>query len=473
MRCARLGYASTAGKERSVGMSILKRIISAALLLSMVVGVAIGYAAVVDNLGIGGNASAEASEPVGVYIKEIELVKTSNAAAVSAQYALPTTVALSAKPQASGGSLTYRIKVYNNSDVTYWYIGEDYETKIENNSLIGSSNGITVTTKEKLTDSSRTFNEDDWIPARTERDFYVTYTFGKNAQSYPSTIISFSFGIRMDAVHDEFLAVLNNMRGEDSYAYISGVFNEQYAKDGSVTIDSKNEPEVFAALFPDLKVNLDGAEKTATVTIRRENVDGRTTGDSYAGGGPSGCEYTLYITVDTTSPATVYAIAYTHGSASAGGLWSQLGELYEGTASLNADGTVNYSTWIAKPMTYTVASVNGQTMTYKVGQANGDQYDIKKTFEDIISVADQNFYNFIDNLNIFKTIYDILKKHSGSTDPAVENLRVAFENASPYYENRNNGQEFKAVRKYTRAEVIPGIENLQRALDYYYSAYGS
>ena len=438
----------------------------------MVLGISIGYAQLVDNLSISGELFVEGKEYEGVYITAIELVDSRNASEISSKFILPTNVSLMSDPRSNGGSLTYKVTVYNNTNVTHWYLQQEFDRNFESNGLIGTNGGITVVTKDHLSDTTNTFNSNDWIPPKTTRDFYVTYTFRQNAQDYPVTFINYLFGIRMDAVHDEFLAVLNNVIQPDSYEYLSSVFDAQYKATGSVTIDSVNNPDVFANLFSDLKVNIDGQEKEATVVIRRENVDGRQTGDSYSGGNPKGCEYTLYITVDSTNPATVYAIAYTLGSASAGGKWSQLGELYEGTASLNADGTPKYATWLATTKTYTVANIDGKTFQYKVAQPNGDQYDIKKTFEDITSVADQNFYNSIDNIFLFKKIYDILKKHPGSTDPAVMNLQQAFTDAAPYYVNHNNGQEFKVVRNYTRAELIPVIKGLQKALDYYYQAYG-
>ena len=51
-------------------------------------------------------------------------------------------------------------------------------------------------------------------------------------------------------------------------------------------------------------------------------------------------------------------------------------------------------------------------------------------------------------------------------------LRNAFYEAEKFYVNHNNGQEFKVVRnKYTRAEIIYAIQNIQKAMDYYYQAY--
>lgn len=92
-----------------------------------------------------------------------------------------------------------------------------------------------------------------------------------------------------------------------------------------------------------------------------------------------------------------------------------------------------------------------------------------KTMEQLISAVDQDIFNDIDNTKIFKKVYDILRKHPNSTDPAVLGLRQAFEDAAIFYRNLNNGQEFKVVRdKYTRAEIIYALKNIQKALDYYY-----
>ena len=61
-----------------------------------------------------------------------------------------------------------------------------------------------------------------------------------------------------------------------------------------------------------------------------------------------------------------------------------------------------------------------------------------------------------------------IRAEAGNYDPGINGLRTAFENAAPYYKNLNNGQEFKVVRNYTRAQIIPYIIDIQHALDYYY-----
>ena len=97
---------------------------------------------------------------------------------------------------------------------------------------------------------------------------------------------------------------------------------------------------------------------------------------------------------------------------------------------------------------------------------------MRELLDQLISAEDQDVFNQIDNTNIFKKAYDIIQKHATSDDPAVEGLRMVFQDASKFYINYNNGQEFKVVRNtYTRAEIIYALKNIQSAMDYYYQAY--
>ena len=80
----------------------------------------------------------------GVYIKNIEEVEDNKNINVS--YTLPTNVTTTAN--VTNSSVTYKVTVHNNTDVTYWYIGQYFDNKELNNNLI--ENGITVVTKDKL-----------------------------------------------------------------------------------------------------------------------------------------------------------------------------------------------------------------------------------------------------------------------------------------------------------------------------------
>ena len=407
----------------------------------------------------------------GVYIKSVEVVSAQNATGSENAFEKPTTHKTTADASRSGGSVTYKITFHNNSDVTYWYIGANYDTDYGQNSLINKNNGITLKTADKQGDSSSTFDNNDWIPPQTERDVFVTYTYGSNAQNACQTKIDFHFDIRMDAVHDEFLEVLNNSPPGTGYYSLVELLNKLYHEDGTMHICSASHPEMIESLFGDTMVDMDGVEKEAHVLIRRENLDNDTSsGDDYSNGGPKGCEYTLYITVEDLTPGstvTVYAISYSIGASGMGDDWYQVGELYEGTAPVNSEGSIDYTKLKAKHKTYEIAD----GIEYIVGAPNGDQYDIMNTMEQLISAVDQDIFNQIDNTNIFKKVYDVIKKYPNSTDPAIVGLMQAFEDASKFYRNLNNGQEFKVVRdKYTRAEIIYALKNIQQALDYYYQA---
>ena len=446
------------------------------LLPVMCISLVLGYATLTDELLAGGSVSVDGKPFEGVYIFDASVYSVSGATSVSYAYYLPTTFSSTTSPTGAGSSITYKITVHNNTNVTYWYIGPDYETSVGSNSLIGSMSGITVMTKDHPNDTTQTFNSDDWIPPQTYRDFYVTYTFYGNAQTYPVTLINYQFGIKMDAVYDKFLAVLNDSSAGGGYEYLSQAFDEKYAETGEVVIANiGEEAEIFNNLFgSDMTINVDGVEVPVTVMIRRENVDGRTTGDTYENGTLSGCEYTVYITVDPldspTGEAIVYAISYSKGGV-AGSDWYKLGQLYEGTAKIvdydpntpGMQGAFDYEDWIATPNQYTVA--NG--ITYLVGQEQGDQYDKLKTLTEIMSSADQDIFNDIDNKRIFKTVYDIVYNSANVNKPGWDGLRKAFEDAAPFYNIMNNGQEIKVKRNCTRAEIIPYILNIQTALDYY------
>lgn len=454
---------------------MIKRFHAGILVLSiliMTVFMSLGYAALTDDLSILGNAHAKPKPHKGVIITNVELMRSSGITSRENEYILPTNHETSVNVDRSNGFITYKITVFNNTDVTYWYIGPRCTTDYGKNALIGKNNGISIVTKDHADDNYQSFNNEDWIPPQTERDFYVTYTYGSNASGVVDLLVNFHFDIRMDAVHDEFLAVLNDSAPGGGYETLKATFESAYKSTGAVSISTESHPELFAALFDDLMINMDGVEKEAHIVIRRENLDkDTTTGDQYNNNGPKGCEYTLYITVEPLTPGTrptVYAIAYSEGADNMGELWYQVGELYEGTANVNSNGQIDYSSWIATHKNYEMAD----GINYLVGAPNGDQYDIMKTMEQLISAEDQDIFNMIDNTNIFKKVYDIIQKHQGSTDPAVLGLRNAFYEASKFYVNHNNGQEFKVVRnKYTRAEIIYAIKNIQKALDYYNQAY--
>ena len=320
-----------------------------------------------------------------LYISDIEYATSSNLPTqLDYKKTLPTYVTVKGEVSRSNSSVTYKVTVFNNTDVTYWYVGQrltDYGT----NNLI-SSGAVKITTKEKTSDTSNTFNSADWVPARTKRDFYITYTFNSGSVGNIDLFVNYYFSIRIDGVEDEFLRVLNDNQTQDGlYYYLADAFNENYAESKSKQINSVSEQEVFDNLFGgNLTIDVDGVETPVTVLVERTNVDGKSnTGDKYTGNGaPSGCEYTVYITTDTLvagQRATVYAITYSCGT---DGVWYKVGQLYEGTAYVTntSDGPMikvngdikendpiskpyNNETWVASKETYVIYQDGGNKKT--------------------------------------------------------------------------------------------------------------
>ncbi len=459
-------------------MTVFKKCLVWVLLLFSVFGILVGYSALTDNLILNGNAEVEGKPFVGIYISDVSIYSVNNASAVSHHYYNPTIFSSVVSVPRSGVSITYKISVHNNSNVTYWYVDTDFVPEVESNSLIGANGGITVTTKDHPNDNYSSFNSDDWVPPQTYRDFYVTYTFGASATGYVSTLVNFEFGVKMDSVHDEFLTVINDNTKGGGYDTLAEVFDAKYEETGSrVIANVGEEKEIFDRLFgSDLTITVDGEDVPVTVMIRRENVDGRGTGDTYgAAGGGSGCEYTVYITVDAldspTGQAMVYAVSYSSGGTGGSGKWYQLGQLYEGTANIvdydtstpGIQGAFDIYSWSATANSYEAAD----GIIYLVGQEQGDQYDKLKTLEEIMSTNDQDIFNDIDNKGIFKTVFDIVNSSSNTSKPGYAGLREAFYAAAPFYNLLNGGQEVKVNRNCTRAEILPYLEAIQEALDYY------
>ena len=407
----------------------------------------------------------------GVYIQEIGIYICDNLTERATKVSLPTDLYSSVNAR-SGSYITYKVTFHNNSSVNHWFIKQDYDVNLVQNSLINAQNGITIMTKDHPGDNTSTFNSDDWIPANTTRDVYITYNFGSNATADVTTFVNYLFGAKMDAVYSNFVDVLNV---PEAYNILSEAFKDKYEETGSVVISNVgDEKEIFNQIFGgDITVNIDGVEVPATIMIRRENVDGKNTGDSYGGSGPSGCEYTLYITIDElgadknpTGKATVYAVTYTQGAVAGQVGWHQVGELYEGTAPLddyNGNDVFDYTNWQASPKEYVVAD----GITYKIGLEQGDQYQKMKKIEELMAVRDNEIFNKINNTQILKKVYAIIHNPQNEGKAGYDMLKQAFLDAAPFYTVNNNGGDIPINTNCTRAEILPYIEEIQKALDYY------
>jgi hypothetical protein len=447
-----------------------KRIVSAAAFFLAFAFIAVGYAALTDTMNISGTATI-APPPEGVYITNVEVERVSGGVTHSScKYISPTNVN-SVVNVTGNGSITYKITVENSTSVTTWYQGTKIVSDLAgtHNNLYNANGGLTIYTKDKLSDGNGSFNTDDWIPPKTTREFYAVYSFGSSVRGQGiSTLINFSFGLKIESYGDDILAILNN---KEKYDILVEAFNETYAKNGSTVLSNVGtDKALFESLFG-VELKLDG--KDVTIAIERKNVDGKSTGDSYASGGPTGCEYTIYV---TTGDGTVHAVSYMLDSSI--NAWRQIGELYEGTAGMTAykdsDGnsagqTVNVDGWVANKNTYRVFSYGGRVVEYMVANQYGNHTQQWDQIGELMSEEDVNLYNSLDDHPIFKDTYKILQRNPDSSDREIELLREAYNNAIPkYVDEKNGGQEFKVNRNlYSRAEILAAMEALGKAMEYY------
>ena len=452
----------------------------------------IGYASLSDSFMIEGNVTIKPKPYVGIYISDAKVVSGSNLINNSSEYIRPTNFNNDLKVNGTDSYITYEITVHNNSSVNYWYLGVDFLDELGSNNLIGVSNGITITTKDHNVSNSDAFDTNDWVPAQTRRTFYATYRFGSAAVGDISTFVNYKFGLHMDSVQDEFLKILNDKITENGYHYLENEFDEKYKETGSTIISNiGEETQIFDRLFGEnLTINVDGEEKPVTIMVERKDVDSNpSTGDSYDDSSLKGCEYTVYITVDDLSNpgnnVTVYAVSYT---CKADGTFYQIGELYEGTCKVqdyneNDDiyqGSFDLDNWDATAKQYNVTD----NIVYKVGYEQGTSYDKLDSIEELMSSNDQEFYNKINNnsQSLLKPVCNILYSYvhqsgrwiesdneANKNKPGYDNLKAAFDAIKPYCYIGNGAQEVKIqnANSLTRAELIPMLESIQQAYDYY------
>ena len=473
-------------------MKKLCKFFSVVLLSFMILGIVIGYAAVADTLVVSGHAEYMEKPYQGVYITDVSVYSRSGATSTECEYIKPTNLKTAVSVSSRNATVTYKITVHNNTDVTYWYLGATAFEDYGSNSLLNASGGVSISERDSTSQNSDAFDSSDWIPPQTMRVFYATYTFGANAQGNVSLLVNFNFGIHMDAVHDSFAAILNDKVSPYGYNYLSSLFDSEYKEDGRTTLGNVGEhTDEFRNIFgSNPTINIDGEEKPVTIMIERRNVDGNTSsGDKYSTGTLTGCEYTMYLTVENLSSAgktvTVYAVTYTCG---ADGVWRQIGELYEGYSTVVDydttdgvyNGAVNVSAWKASQNDYTVTD----KISYKVGYEQGTEYDKLNTIDQLMSTKDQEFYNKVNNnsQDLLKPVCQILYSYRHNNGQYVESinsnnvdkagyaaLKVAFDKIKPYCLIANGAQEVKVqnANSLTRAELICLLEEIQMAYDYY------
>ena len=452
---------------------MVRRIITSFAFFLAFAFIVVGYASLSDVMMINGMASF-VPKPKGVYITKVEVVASNGVSDVNTDYISPTNV-ISVVNSLGGGSITYRITVENTSNSTNWYRGTVVVDDLAgvNNGLVGTGGGINVITKDKIDGQNGSFNTDDWLPPLSTREFYAVYNFGSNVKGEISTLINFSFGVRVASYGDGFLAILND---PEKYAILSSSFDSMYSKNGSTIISNVGVDKAFITSLFGTEIMLDG--KPVTIAIERLNVDQNdSTGDRYSPTGPYGCEYTIYVKTDD---GRVHAVSYVLDGET--GLWRQIGEFYEGTAGTatytDSEGgrnstTINVDSWIAAPKEYEMFEYDGFSVKYLVGQTQtGDQFDRYQKIDQLMGCSDQDIYNALNGGKIRELLYrtkQIIDRYPNSELTEIHLLQQAYDEMMNYYHTTQNVGEYimNPPNEWTRAEIIAALESFQQALEYY------
>lgn len=338
-----------------------KFFIATALTLSTT-GMCMGYAALSDTLSVAGTMDVQL--PSGVYIFEADPVDEKATVVDYTGTVLSSRVDLGTQLNEEGNSTSsITVKLYNNSPYVYVFndvkytVGEGtYDNTAIEYGLTGLKKGDEIGEKAfiEFTLMFHYANPDNITD--TVLNSILNFEFVAHADYVPE--------IAVDGALAQFKHILNTQEDFDKLItqmddYSGNRYDDSYV--GNVVGANSNDTKLMQELFTEdgknyLTLNLSGIETNVTALIKRENVDGDTTT------GVDGNEMTIYMTADDISwsvrSVTVYACVFTKIG---DGEWTQIGQMYEGTATTNAyyglfgRDSFNTETWKSAVKYYDVA----------------------------------------------------------------------------------------------------------------------
>ena len=465
----------------------------------MFVFMTLGYAALTDNLRISGTAKIDI--PMGLFITKVEYGSSSNVDKNVAEHLEYTTTLDSTINRGSGwaGTVTYKITVLNNTQLTYSYRDIYYQTNLSGyngNGYVDKSNGnrkIGV-----VCSLAKASPENKKVAPGETLTFNVTYTVGQNLSSSTDyrTLINFQFGINVEGeeealavVERKFLDILNTT---STYEQLVDALDNKFDGSqewtsnyiGNVTDSSSADSMAVNTLFAgQLQITVGDDEMDATVLIKHENLDGNVnTGDDYVAvnennGGVFrgyGCEMTLYLTIDPLTAAgryvPVYAVVFTCDRDADGNIvgdWYRVGNTYAGEANVvnynggNGTGSFVTDNWRADAATHSVIDGYNYTIGETVYSIDAYSYSVENNvnIESIVMATDANATRTMQTLlNHAKSIIDS-QEYAGVGITIVED---AYADAYRCYTvDANNNPVIN--NNMTRAQLLPAIQRLYSA----------
>ena len=455
-------------------------VILAVALVLMTGFIGLGYAKVSDNLAVKGQANL--SVPEGLFITQVKTLSNSNTDKnIVSFFEYSTTVQSSVSRRGnSAGTVVYQITVLNNTNYEYAYRGLYYISNQGSNAYISTSNAnnkLGVVTK---------FPEGKIVGPDETLTFTVTYTIGRSVGSNLNldTTINYQFGINVDSidraadiVHAKFLNILNT---PSTYTQLIDVLDDKFDGEqewtsnyvGNVGNAVDNDMMTVETLFAgQLTMMVNGQAQKAWVLIKHENLDGNeNTGDNYTVRYNqygditySGCEMTLYLTIDKLDKANtwapVYATVFTCNKDANGnvlGDWYKVGDSYYGEANVvgyrgESGGTGSFVTdnWRSYSGTYQVT----EDYSYRIGS--------EVSIKTLMQTVDQTTINEFQSLLVDAEAMIANPKYAGTGITVVED---AYKTAAEFYTLDANNKAI-ANQDTRRVWLIPIMNELDHVLN--------
>lgn len=455
-------------------------VILAIALVLMTGFIGLGYAKVSDNLAVKGQANL--SVPEGLFITQVKTLSNSNTDKnIVSFFEYSTTVQSSVSRKGnSAGTVVYQITVLNNTNYEYAYRGLYYISNQGSNAYVSTSNA-----NNKLGVVTN-FPEGKIVGPDETLTFTVTYTIGKNvgANLNLDTTLNYQFGINVDSidraadiVHAKFLNILNT---PSTYTQLIDVLDDKFDGEqewtsnyvGNVGNAVDNDMMTVETLFAgQLTMMVNGQAQKAWVLIKHENLDGNeNTGDNYTVRYNqygditySGCEMTLYLTIDKLDKANtwapVYATVFTCNKDANGnvlGDWYKVGDSYYGEANVvgyrgESGGTGSFVTdnWRSYSGTYQVT----EDYSYRIGS--------EVSIKTLMQTVDQTTINEFQSLLVDAEAMIANPKYAGTGITVVED---AYKKAAEFYTLDANNKAI-ANQDTRRVWLIPIMNELDHVLN--------
>ena len=467
----------------------------------------VGYASMTDSMNVDG--TAEIDIPYGLFITAVEVadkpapsnLNTTRSTVTFVQYSTTVDSTIRAAKSGTATSVTYKITVLNNTNLTYSYRRIYYQTNLTgydgNNYIATADNRSKISVKCSL--DSATAEQKKVAPGET-LEFTVTYTVGRSMDGRKDwlTLINYQFGINVDGerealdiVEKKFLDILNT---NTTYLQLIDALDNKYDGYqewtsnyiGNVVGSSSADSVAVNTLFAgQLQITVGKDQMDATVLIKHENLDWNNyTGDDYTAVHPTnggvfngyGCEMTLYLTIDPLNKAgtyvPVYAVVFTCDRDYNGNKisdWYRIGSTYAGTANVvtydggNGTGSFVTDNWISDAATYQL--IDGYSFNI-----NGDVYNLNAYSHSVaqgVSIKNIVIATDVGAVNTLQTLLNDAKRiidNPAYAGMGIDLVQEAYDKYYDLYTVDENGNHTVDADS-TIAQLSPAIENLYRVVN--------